>query len=104
MWPRGSQVDLPQFRSSISGSFGPHFGRLSGLTRRQTMKSVSDVLLASIFDEKLMDCGAKLELSEDDTFLEVLKCAKWIFEQHFMYFNGFYVSREYVDPWFWKQK
>ena len=51
------------------------------------MKSVSDVLLASIFDEKLMDCGAKLELSEDDTFLEVLKCAKWIFEQHFMYFN-----------------
>ena len=68
------------------------------------MKSVSDVLLASIFDEKLMDCGAKLELSEDDTFLEVLKCAKLIFEQHFMYFNGFYVSREYVDPWFWKQK
>ena len=45
------------------------------------MKSVSDVLLASSFGEELMDLGTKFEPSEDDTLLEVLKCAKSIFEQ-----------------------
>ena len=39
------------------------------------MKSVSDVLLVSICVEMLMDFGTKFEPSEDDTLLEILKCA-----------------------------
>ena len=53
------------------------------------MKSVSDVLLASIFGQQFMDFGTKLGPIEDDTLLEVLKCAKSFFEQQSMHFNGF---------------
>ena len=68
--------------------FGLHFGRLWG----------------SKFGQKLGAVGTKYEPSEDDTLLEVLKCAKSIFEQQSMHFEGFQSSPKYVDPWFWKQK
>ena len=69
--------------------FRPHFGRLWGLKRRQKMKSVSDVLLGSKFALKMVSFGTKFEPSEDDTLLEVRKCATSIFEQQSMHFDAF---------------
>ena len=47
------------------------------------------MLLESIFGPKFIDVGTKFEPIEDDTLLEVLKCAKSIFEQQSECFEGF---------------
>ena len=51
-----------------------------------------------------MNLGTKSRPTKDDTLLQVLKSAKSIFEQQSMRFQGFWSSRKYIDPWFWKQK
>ena len=53
------------------------------------MKLVSDVFWGLKLDQKLIDFGTKFEPGEDDTLLYVLKCAKSIFEQQSMRFDGF---------------
>ena len=53
------------------------------------MKSVSDVFWGPKLGQKMIDFGTKFEPSEDDTLLYVLKCAKSIFEQQSMSFDGF---------------
>ena len=57
------------FRSATvpTKHFGVLLGRLLGLARRQNMKAVSDVLLASICDQTLMDFGTKFV--EDENWL-----------------------------------
>ena len=53
------------------------------------MKLVSDVFWGLKLDQKLIDLGTKCEQGEDDTLLYVLRCAKSIFEQQSISFDGF---------------
>ena len=98
----GPKADLRSSDRAFLGPFGPRFGRLCGLKRRQKMKSVSDVFFGSKFCQKLVDFGTKFEPSADDTLLEVLKCVKSIFEKHSMHFDGIWSSRALVDAGLWK--
>ena len=78
---KGPQGCLPQLSHSILGSFWDTFWRIWKLKRCQKTKSVLDVLLGSKLGPTFMDFGTKFEPNEDDTLVEVLKCAKSIFEQ-----------------------
>ena len=51
-----------------------------------------------------LDIGINFKPGEHDVLLEVLKCAKSIFEQQSMHFDTFVSSRKYIEPWFWKQQ
>ena len=85
----GPKLDFPTSDQAFWSPFGPHFGRLWRLKRHQKMKSVSDAFLGSNFNQNLMDFDPKYESREDDTLPEVLKCAKSIFEQPSICFEGF---------------
>ena len=83
------KADARSSDQAFLGRFGPHFGTLWELERVQKKKSVADVLLGPKFALKIMDFGSKFEPSEDDTLLEVRKCATSIFEQQSMHFDAF---------------
>ena len=68
------------------------------------MNSVSDTFWASTFSQKLIDFCTYFEPAEFALLLEVLKCAKWIFEQQSMHFDRIYSSWRFVVLVFWKQK
>ena len=86
---RAPKVVFPSSDQAFWGPFGTHFGRLWGLQRHQKMKAVPVVVLGPKFGPKLMDFGTKFKPNEDDTLVEVLKCAKSIFERQSMHFADF---------------
>ena len=63
----GSKVGCPSSDKAFWGPFGTYFGTLWSLKRHSKMKSLSDVFLGAIFNNKLKKFGTDFEPSEDDT-------------------------------------
>ena len=104
IWPKWPKVEMRSSDQAFWRGFSSNFGWFWRPKLQQKMELASEVFFVSNWDGKLMDFDSKFEPSQDDTWAEVVKCAKSIFEQQSECFLGFWTSRKHFNPWFCKQK